>query len=121
MARREEVTAETWAVVGGRPQARGAPLNTPIVPASAFVLGAERIYSRNEATESWEALEDLVGGLEGGHAVAFASGLAAAAAVLAEVPDGAHVVLGADAYQGVAGQIEAGAPHPARGGQGPGP
>jgi cystathionine gamma-synthase len=105
----DEVAAETWAVVGGRPQGAGAPLNTPIVPAAPFELGGERIYSRNEATESWEALEALIGGLEGGHAVAFASGLAACAAVLADVGDGAHVVLGDDVYLGVAGQIGAGA------------
>ncbi|HEY2635849.1 MAG TPA: PLP-dependent transferase [Solirubrobacteraceae bacterium] len=104
-----DVAPETWAVVGGRPHGPGAPLNTPIVPASTFEHGSERTYSRNQATESWEALEELVGGWEGGHAVAFASGLGACAAILDQLPTGAHVVLGADCYQGVAGQAEAGA------------
>jgi cystathionine gamma-synthase len=106
----EDVTPETWAIVGGRPALEpGAPLNTPLYPSSTFVQGAERIYSRNEATPGWEALEELVGGLEGGEAVAFASGMAACAAVLNQLPQGAHLVLGTDCYQGVAGLAEAGA------------
>lgn len=110
MPNRDEVTPETWAIVGGRPaDTPGAPLNVPLVPASNFVLGSDRIYSRNEATESWEALEALVGGLEGGEAVAYSSGMAACAAVTSQLPSGAHIVLGDDCYQGVAGLAAAGA------------
>jgi cystathionine gamma-synthase len=112
MVRREDVEPETWAVVGGRPDgAPGTPLNTPLVTASSFILGTDRIYSRNEATETWEAFEALVGGLEGGEAVAFASGMAACAAVLDDLRAGAHLVLGEDCYQGVAGLAAAGAEH----------
>lgn len=103
------MSPETWAVVGGRPDGPGEPLNTPLVPASTFVLGAERMYSRNEATAGWEAFEALIGGLEGGSAVAFASGMAACAAVLGQLRSGAHLVLGEDCYQGVAGLAAAGA------------
>ncbi|UTI66657.1 PLP-dependent transferase [Paraconexibacter antarcticus] len=110
MLERADVSAATWAIVGGRPPAEpGAPLNVPLVAASTFIQGAERIYSRNEATPGWEALEALVGGLEGGEAVAFASGMAACAAVLQQLPSGARLVLGDDCYQGVAGIAEAGA------------
>ena len=110
MVQPDEVKPETWAIVGGRPEpAPGAPLNTPIVAASTFVIGGERIYSRNEATEGWEAFEAMLGGLEGGDAVAFSSGMAACAAVLSQLPSGAHVLLGDDCYQGVAGIAEAGA------------
>jgi cystathionine gamma-synthase len=106
----DDVTPETWTIVAGRPDpVPGATLNTPVIPASTFVLGGERIYSRNEATEGWEAFEALLGGLEGGQAVAFASGMAACAAVLQQLPSGAHLVLVADCYQGVAGIAEAGA------------
>ncbi len=109
MVRRDEVQPETWTIVAGRPPAEpGAPLNPPIVAASTFVLGGERIYARNEATEGWEAFEAMLGGLEGGEAVAFSSGMAACAAVLGQLPSGAHLVLGADCYQGVAGIAEAG-------------
>ena len=101
---------ETWAIVGGRPErVPGAPLNTPLVPASNFVLGTERLYSRTEATDTWEAFESVLGGLEGGEAVAFSSGMAACAAVLGQLPSGAHLVIPDDCYQGVAGIAEAGA------------
>ncbi|MFL5830475.1 MAG: trans-sulfuration enzyme family protein [Solirubrobacteraceae bacterium] len=101
---------ETWLVVAGRPQpVSGAPLNTPVVAASTYVLGSERIYSRNEATEGWEAFEAMLGGLEGGHAVAFSSGMAACAAVLGQLPSDAHLVLVDDCYQGVAAIADAGA------------
>ncbi len=101
---------ETWAVVAGRPHpVPGAPLNTPVIAASNYVLGSERIYSRNEATQGWEAFEEMIGGLEGGDAVAFSSGMAACAAVLGELPSGAHLVLVSDCYQGVAAIADAGA------------
>src|ERR1041384_8585522 len=104
---------ETWAIVGGRAErAPGAPLNTPLVPASNFVLGPERLYSRTEATETWEAFETVLGGLEGGEAVAFSSGMAACAAVLGQLKTGAHLVIPDDCYQGVAGIAEAGARDP---------
>jgi cystathionine gamma-synthase len=104
------VKPETWAIVAGRPAPEpGAPLNTPIVAASTYMLGGDRVYSRNEATEGWEAFESMLGGLEGGDAVAFASGMAACDAVLGQLPSGAHLVLCDDCYQGVAGIAEAGA------------
>ncbi len=110
MVRRDEVTAETWAIVAGRPApVPGSALNTAVVAASTYVLGSQRIYSRNEATEGWESFEAMLGGLEGGDAVAFSSGMAACAAVLGQLPSGAHLVLGEDCYQGVAGIAETGA------------
>ena len=60
-----------------------------------------REYSRDDATPGWEALEDVVGELEGGDAVAFASGMGAAAAVLDLVPAGARVMAPTDCYAGV--------------------
>jgi len=109
MVRRDEVSPETWAIIAGRPEpVPGATLNTPVIPVSTYVLGSERIYSRNESTEGWEAFEAMLGGLEGGSAVAFASGMAACAAVLGGLADGAHLVLVDDCYQGVAGLAEEG-------------
>jgi cystathionine gamma-synthase len=105
-----DVKPDTWVVTGGRPEPLpGAPLNAPVVAASTFVLGSERIYSRNEGTEGWEAFEAMLGGLEGGHAVAFSSGMAACAAVLGQLPSGAHLVLIDDCYQGVAAIADTGA------------
>ena len=104
MVQRSEVKPETWAVIAGRGAAApGAPLNVPPVLASNFRLGSERSYSRNDATPTWEAFEELLGGLEGGEAVAFASGMAASAAIFDLLPVGATIALGDDCYHGVAG------------------
>ncbi len=97
------ITPESWLVSAGRGSEPGAPLNVPLIPASNFVFGAGREYSRDDGTPTWEALEELVGGLESGQAVAFASGMAAIAAVFDQLPPGAIVVLPDDCYQGVAG------------------
>ena len=99
---------ETWLVSAGRDRRPGSPLNVPMVPASNFVLGDRRAYSRDDGTPSWEALEEIVGGLEGGTSVAFASGMAAIAAVFDQLPSGAVVALPDDCYQGVAGLAHAG-------------
>jgi cystathionine gamma-synthase len=109
MVQSVDVHPETWAVMGGRGSAAaGAPLNVPPVLASNFELGADRAYSRDDATPTWQAFEDLLGGLEGGEAVAFASGMGAIAAVFDLLPVGATVVLPDDLYQGVAGVAAAG-------------
>lgn len=103
------VKPESWLVSAGRPSEPGSPLNVPLVPASNFIMGSGIIYSRGEGTPTWEALEEVVGGLESGKAVAFASGMAAIAAVFDQLSAGAVVVLPDDCYQGVAGLAAAGA------------
>ena len=100
---------ESWLVTAGRFGELGAPLNVPLVPASNFVIGGGREYSRDDGTPTWEALEAVVGGLESGQAVAFASGMAAIAAVFDQLTAGSTVALPDDCYQGVAGQVSAGA------------
>ena len=99
---------ESWLVSGGRDRRPGSPLNVPPVPASNFVLGEHRAYSRDDGTPTWDALEEIVGVLEGGSAVAFASGMAAIAAVFDQLPVGSVVALPDDCYQGVAGLARAG-------------
>jgi len=99
---------ESWLVSAGRASEPGAPLNVPPIPASNFIIGSGREYSRDDGTPIWEALEDIVGGLESGKSVAFASGMAAIAAVFDQLAAGAVVVLPDDCYQGVAGLAAAG-------------
>lgn len=93
---------ETWLVAAGRPHEAGSPLNEPLVPASNFLLGGERVYSRDSATPGWEAFETVIGGLEGGKAIAFSSGMAAVAAVFDQLCTGSLVTLPLDCYHGVA-------------------
>ena len=94
---------ETVAVVAGRPaRAPGAPLNPPIVAASTYHHGAMPEYGR-DGNAGWAAFEAALGELEHGHAVTFASGLAAAGAVLDELPRGARVIAQRAPYFGVSG------------------
>jgi cystathionine gamma-synthase len=102
------IKAESWLVSAGRASEPGAPLNVPLVPASNFIIGSGRDYARDDGTPTWEALEEIIGGLESGKAVAFASGMGAIAAVFDQLTAGAIVVLPDDCYQGVAGLAAAG-------------
>jgi cystathionine gamma-synthase len=95
----------TRVISAGRPAVIGAPLNTPLVPASNFVLGGDRGYSRDDGTPTWAAFEAAVGSLDDADAVAFSSGMAAIAAVFDQLAVGARIVWPEDCYQGVAGLI----------------
>ena len=88
-----DYTVDSWLVSAGRDREQGAPLNIPILPASNFVHGTPRAYSRDDGTRSWEALEEIVGGLEGGRALAFSSGMAAISAVFQQMAAGSLVVI----------------------------
>lgn len=84
---------------GRGPETPGAPVNAPIPLASTYRSGGELSYGR-EGNAAWSALEEVLGALEGGTALAFSSGMGAIAAVLESLPVGAIVVLPADAYTG---------------------
>jgi cystathionine gamma-synthase len=101
-------SVESWVVSAGRDRRPGAPLNIPPWPASNFVHGENRSYSRDDGTPGWEALEEIIGGLEGGMAVSFASGMAGVAALFDQLPTGSVVALPEDCYQGVVGLAHAG-------------
>lgn len=98
-----KASIESWLVSAGRERQPGSPLNVPPSPASNFVLGDRRAYSRDDGTPSWEALEEIVGGLEGGSSVLFASGMASIAAIFDQLAAGSVVALSDDCYQAVAG------------------
>ncbi|MEM8706557.1 MAG: PLP-dependent transferase [Actinomycetota bacterium] len=97
----EDLDPATWLIAGGRPHGAGRALNHPIVTASTFEHGDDRVYSRNEATEAWEALEEVLGGLERADAITYASGMAAVTAVFDQLPVGSQVVIPDDCYHGV--------------------
>ncbi|MGB7449200.1 MAG: PLP-dependent transferase [Ornithinimicrobium sp.] len=91
---------ETTAVASGRPaRTAGGPVNTPVTLTSTYLAGAEPSYAR-VGNPTWSAFEGAVGALEGGQALAFASGLAAISAVLAQVPHGGVVLAPHHAYSG---------------------
>ncbi len=94
-------SADTVAVQAGRPaRDPGAPMNAPITLSSTYVHDAAVEYGR-DGNAGWGALEAALGALDGGHAVTFASGLAAATAIASLVPVGGTVVLSSVTYFGV--------------------
>jgi cystathionine gamma-synthase len=99
---------ETWLIAGGRDRAEGEPLNVAPVFASNFYLPDDRLYSRTDGTPTTDALEALLGGLEGGRALVFASGMAAAATVFNRLAVGSDIAVPTDPYHGVAGIIDEG-------------
>jgi cystathionine gamma-synthase len=99
---------ESWLISAGRDRRPGSPLNVPPCPASNYVVGERRAYSRGDGTPGWEALEEIVGGLEGGTSVSFASGMAGIAAIFDQLVTGSVVALPNDCYQGVVGLAAAG-------------
>lgn len=105
---KSELSPDSWLVAAGRCSQPGEPLNVSPIPASNFILGSGRAYARDDGTPTWEALEEIVGGLEVGKAVAFASGMAAIASVFDQLVTGAAVALPDDCYQGVSRLANAG-------------
>jgi cystathionine gamma-synthase len=92
---------ETVAIRAGRPvPIPDGPLNVPITPASALQAGGTSGYAR-DGHPPWEALEEVIGALEGGQAVAFSSGMAAATAAISLFPPHATVVAPEVAYMAV--------------------
>src|ERR1700675_3825638 len=79
-------SVESWLVSAGRDRRPGSPLNVLPCPASNFVLGERRAYSRDDGTPSWEALEEIVGGLEGGSSSSFPPGWGGFAPFLTQLP-----------------------------------
>lgn len=103
-----DVEAGTFLIASGRDRSEGAPLNSPPMPASNFYLPHDRVYARAEQTETVNLLEELLGGIEGGDALMFGSGMAAAAAVLHRLPVGSTLAVPTDPYHGVNGLADEG-------------
>ncbi len=100
-----QLSPATITVTAGRPPHEAdEPLNAPLTPASVFVAGGEREYGRY-SNPTWDAFESVLGQLEGGDALAFSSGLAAAAAVIDLVAPGELVVAPRHAYLGCLQQL----------------
>ncbi len=95
----------TVVVHAGRPtRTPGGPLNPQLTLSSTFHAGGERVYARM-ANPTWDGFEALLGELEGGAALGFASGMAAACAALELVPAGARVLVPTRLYNGVSDRL----------------
>jgi len=93
--------ADTIVVQAGRPaRVPGAAMNPPLTMSSTYAHDATVEYGR-DGNAGWGALEAALGALDGGRAVTFASGLAAATAIADLVPAGGIVVLSTVTYYGV--------------------
>lgn len=88
-----QLRAESQLVSAGRPaRTPGSPVNEPISMSATFHAGAEIGYARS-GTPTLGAFEAAMGLLEGGAALAFASGMAATAAILDGLAVGSTVVI----------------------------
>lgn len=96
----------TAAVHAGRPSPDvDAPLNPPLVLASTYGAGGDLEYGRY-GNPVWQAFEEALGTLEGGRALVYSSGMAAACALVELVPDGAALAAPRHAYLGVLHVVE---------------
>jgi cystathionine gamma-synthase len=101
----ETLRPETVVVSAGRPAAApDAPVNVPVVLSSTFHAGGPVGYART-SNPAWEAFEEVLGRLEGGRCLAFASGMGAVSAVLDLVPTGGIVVVSSHSYSGTAARL----------------
>ena len=96
-----DLRPDTVVVHAGRPAREpGGPLAAPIVLSSTYHAGGQTGYGR-DGNPTWDSFETALGALEGGSALAFASGMAAATTLLERLPVGARVVAPTSAYMGV--------------------
>ena len=96
-----QLRPESLVVASGRPpRDPDAPLNAPIVLAAPFHSAEENRYSRHDATDTVRAFEAAVGALDGGMAVAFASGVAGVAAIAEGQAAGCVAVVPSSGYSG---------------------
>lgn len=105
MSHDQSLAPQTVVVAAGRPEkAPDAPMNVPVVLSSTFHAGGPIAYART-SNPTWEAFEEVVGRLEGGRALSFASGMGAISAVLDLVPVGGVVVAPSHSYSGTAARL----------------
>nr|WP_269778631.1 PLP-dependent transferase [Microlunatus antarcticus] len=97
--------------MGRPPRTPGAPLNVSPVMASTYVgahdtAAATTLGYGRDGNDTWTALEDVLGALGRGRALTFASGMAAASAVLEQLAPGGTIVLPSSCYLGVAALVQ---------------
>jgi len=92
---------ESIVVTAGRPHEPGSPITTPIVLTGPYRHHPDgNRYARHDVTETVAAFESVLGTLDGGRALAFASGMAAVAAVVERLANGSVAVVPNAGYSG---------------------
>ncbi|TWP35755.1 PLP-dependent transferase [Leekyejoonella antrihumi] len=108
-----DLSVDSQLVTLGRPPREpGAPVGPAVELTSTYLADGELSYARS-GNPTWSAFEETLGCLEGGRALAFASGMAAIAASLsltghggsASRPPGTVVVAPQHAYNGTGGLL----------------
>ncbi len=94
----------TLALHADDPLAELPDVAPPLRPSTTFEFEENGRTYRRMSHETTERLEAVLGALEGGHAVAYPSGMAAVAGVLRQVRPG-RIALPEDVYHGVAGFV----------------
>jgi len=106
MARKKQERSTLAITTGHGPHDPGAPMTQPPVLASVYREGGDYLYGRN-GNPTWTAFEDTLGAIEGGHTLAFSSGMAAVSAVVnALCPLGSKLVVQKDIYYGSSESFE---------------
>ncbi|GAB3578840.1 trans-sulfuration enzyme family protein [Calidifontibacter terrae] len=102
----QPLSPATRIVASGRPpRVPGASVGPSVEFTSTFVAGGDNSYARF-SNPTWVAFEETVGGLEGGSALAYASGMAAIAAVTSTVPQGGAVLAPQHCYNGTSSLLQ---------------
>jgi cystathionine gamma-synthase len=97
----EKLHPESVVVAAGRPTGDGEPMSTPIVLTAPYRHGGEQNrYARDDVSPTIAAFEAALGALEGGTALAFASGMGAVAAIAEARPSGSVAVIPVAGYSG---------------------
>ena len=100
MSKHNEFHPDTRVVSAGRPApSPDGNINPSISLNSTFHAGGPVGYGRS-GNESWAALEDAIGSLEGGSTLVFSSGMAAINAVFSLLPKGSVVTTSKNGYTG---------------------
>src|SRR6478752_9123080 len=96
----QSMQVETFLVASGRPgRSPGASVNVPVELTSTYAADGAVNYARS-GNPTWNAFEEALGGLEGGHALVHASGMGAISAALGLGPAGGTVVAPDQTYNG---------------------
>ncbi|WP_457253390.1 trans-sulfuration enzyme family protein [Pedococcus sp. P5_B7] len=91
--------------LGRQPRMPGAGVNAPLEFTSTYLADGPVNYARG-GNPTWTAFEEALGGLEGGDAQVFSSGMAAVSAALTLVPHGGAVVVPSHAYNGTTALLD---------------